>query len=197
MSPIGLPPSPLPGLAVVELGAGSEALLQQFFQANPEYFLAVTGAPPNPTDAHDEIHEGLPPGWPYTRQWVLGYATASGLLAAMANIVTDLLAPGVWHVSTFIVATQRHGSGDAAALFNGLQACAIAHGAQWLRLGVVAGHARAERFWSGRGFSQVRLRVGVPMGARSNTVRVMIKPLAGGTLDDYLARVQRDRPDAA
>ena len=196
MSAIGLPPSPLPGLAVVELAAGSEALLQQFFQANPEYFLAVTGAPPGPTDAHDEIHEGLPPGWPYTRQWILGYATESGPLAAMANIVADLLAPGVWHISTFIVATQRHGTGDAAALFNGLQAWAIAHGAQWLRLGVVAGHARAERFWSGRGFQPVRQRVGVTMGARLNTVRVMVKPLAGGTLDEYLAQVRRDHPDS-
>ena len=34
------------------------------------------------------------------------------------------------------------------------------------------------------------------MGRKVNTVRVMVKPLAGGTLPAYLALVARDRPDA-
>jgi hypothetical protein len=35
------------------------------------------------------------------------------------------------------------------------------------------------------------------MGARVNTVRVMMKPLAGGTLARYLSLIGRDRPEAA
>jgi hypothetical protein len=31
------------------------------------------------------------------------------------------------------------------------------------------------------------------MGQRTNTVRVMLKPLAGGTLEEYLSLVERDR----
>ncbi len=41
---------------------------------------------------------------------------------------------------------------------------------------------------------QVRVREGMPMGRTTKTVRVKVKPLGGGAIDDYLARVERDRP---
>jgi hypothetical protein len=34
------------------------------------------------------------------------------------------------------------------------------------------------------------------MGSKKNVLRVMVKPLAGGTVDEYLGLVQRDRPSA-
>lgn len=184
-----------PGLTAMELTPSDEPLLQRFFVENPLYFLAVHGRPAEPLEAHEEINEPLPEGWPYTKRWIVGYVAADGRLAAMANVVSDLLAPQVWHVGTFIVATERHGRGDAQVLLQGLEAWAQAQGAQWLRLGVVSGHLRAERFWERQGFQQIRLRTGVVMGQRTNTLRVMCKPLAGGTLQDYLARVVRDRPE--
>src|SRR6185503_9869809 len=97
-------------------------------------------------------------------------------MVAMANVVSDFLAAGVWHIGLFIVATERHGSGDAQALYRGLEAWARSNGAAWLRLG----------------FIETRTRL-VDMGQRTNTVRVMIKPLAGGTLEQYLSLVERDR----
>ena len=66
----------------------------------------------------------------------------------------------------------------------------------WMRLGVVAGNGRAERFWEKCGFVEVRRREELMMGAKINTVRVMVKPLAGGALPDYLAAVKRDNPHA-
>jgi hypothetical protein len=66
-----------------------------------------------------------------------------------------------------------------------------------LRLGVVEGNVRAERFWQRCGFVAVRTRDGVQMGPRTHTIRVMFKPLAGGSLQEYLALVARDRPDAS
>ena len=63
-----------------------------------------------------------------------------------------------------------------------------------LRLGVIAGNARAERFWGRAGSVAVRRREGIARGRKVNTVRVMAKPLAGGALPDYPARVPRDRP---
>lgn len=192
-----LPDCPLPELRVVELTAGAEPLLQRFFDDNPLYFVTVSGEPASPGEAHDEIHGELPAGWPYDRKWVIGYVDAAGALAAMANVVSDLLAPTVWHIGTFIVATARHGSGDAHALFGALQAWARRHGACWLRLGVVRGNVRAERFWARQGFVQTRLRDAVVFGERSTTVRVMCKPLDGGTIEAYLALVERDRPQAA
>jgi len=43
---------------------------------------------------------------------------------------------------------------------------------------------------------QVRERGPVTMGKKSNLLRVMAKPLAGGTIDEYLELVERDRPSA-
>ena len=182
MSIAELPASPIAGLRTVELGSGDEPLLQRFFEANPLYFLAVNGAPAGPGEAHEEIHGELPAGWAFTKKWVVGYLDADNQVVALANVVSDLLASGVWHVGTFIVATSRHGSGDAQVLYRGVEDWARANGARWLRLGVVRGNVRAERFWEALGYVETRTRAGVEMGRLTNTLRVMVKPLAGGTL---------------
>ena len=190
-----LPQSPIAGVRVVELGTGSEGLLQEFFDANPEYFLIIQGEPAGPTEAHEEIHGELPAGWSYTKKWVLGYVDTSDRLIALANLVSDIIAPGVWNVSTFMVATEHHGTGAAQLLYRSLEDWARANGAKWLRLGVVKGNARGERFWESAGFVQTRLREGIQFGKQTNTLRVMFKPLDGGTLEDYLALIPRDRPE--
>jgi GNAT superfamily N-acetyltransferase len=193
--PITLPRSPIPSLHTIELTPLRVPLLQRFFDANPEYSIAVNGEPPGPHEAHEEIHDELPAGWSFTKKWLIGYADERDVLAAMANVVSDLLAPRVWHIGLFVVATSRHGTGDAHLLYRGLERWAAASGAHWLRLGVVAGNARAERFWAAHGYMETRKRTGVEMGKRINTIRVMVKPLAGGTLEQYLSLVSRDRPD--
>ena len=171
-------------------------LLQRFFDANPDYFLAVNGEIAGADEAHEEVHGSLPAGWPFTRKWVVGIADSNGALVAMMNVVTDLLAAGVWHIGLFMVGVEARGTGLAPALLRRLERWAIAGGAAWLRLGVVAGNARAEKFWESAGFVEVRCREGVAMGRKINTVRAMVKPLAGGTLPDYLQQVARDRPEA-
>ncbi|MEN9868081.1 MAG: hypothetical protein RL748_3671 [Pseudomonadota bacterium] len=193
--PVSLPSCSLADLRVIELTASHEALLQRFFDANPAYFMAVNGEPADPNEAHKEIHAELPPGWAFTKQWLIGYLGPDNELVAMANITSDLLAQGVWHIGLLILATARHGSGQAKTLYQSLESWAMAHGANWLRLGVVQGNARAERFWESLGFVQTRTRSGVIMGQRINTLRVMVKPLRGGSLAHYLALIQRDRPE--
>ena len=195
MRPIELPRSPVPGLRTIELTADREPLLQRFFEANLEYFLAVNGEPAGPGEAHEEIHGPPPPDFGFTKKWLVGYVDAQGSLAAMANVITDLLAPGVWHIGLFIIATARHGTGEAQVLHRGLEAWALSNGATWLRLGVVKGNARAERFWHSLGYVEARTREGIAMGKLTNTVSVMVKPIGGDTIEHYLSLVPRDRPD--
>lgn len=198
MTSIDLPDSPLPSLRTVRIGDAEVPLLQRFFDANPAYFLAVHGEPALPQEAHEEVHGALPAGFAYGDKRVVGWQQEhDGELAAMATVVTDLFAPRVWHIALFIVASARHGNGEARHLHDSLERWARGHDAQWLRLGVVQGNARAERFWASCGYTQVRVREGMVMGQRTNAVRVMLKALAGGTRDEYLAQVERDRPDAA
>jgi GNAT superfamily N-acetyltransferase len=192
---VKLPTSPIPNLRTIELTSSEEPLLQRFFEANPQYFFAVHGEPAGPNEAHEEIHGELPPGWSFTKKWLIGYVDAQNNLSAMANIISDLLSPGVWHIGLFVVATSRHGSGDAQTIYRGLETWAIENGAQWLRLGVVQGNARAKRFWKSLGYIQTRTRDGVAMSKLTNTIRVMVKPLAGSSLDQYLSLIERDRPE--
>ena len=85
--------------------------------------------------------------------------------------------------------------GDAQRPMSGIEQWAAAYGAAWVRSGVVRGNARAERFWERLGYLEARTREGQQMRARTNTIRVMVKPLAGGCMDEYLRLLSRDRPD--
>ena len=179
----------------IPLSLADAPSLQAFFDANPEYFVAVTGAPALPTEAHDEIVTPPPADFAWTDRWVMAFRDADDVTVAMANVTSDLPAPNVWHIGLFIVATRAFGTGLAAKLHDALLEWARTHGARWMRLGVVAGNARAERFWLREGYVETRVREGIAMGARVNSVRVMVKPLDGGRVDEYLALVARDRPD--
>jgi GNAT superfamily N-acetyltransferase len=189
-----LPASPIQNLSVVNLSDAGELALQEFFEANPLYFLCVHGIPAQAGEAHGEIYGDLPTGWAFKRKYVFGYEDSNGKLAGMGNVVSDLLAKGVWHIGTFIVATGRHGTGDAQALYASVEQWCRLCGARWMRLGVVEGHARAEAFWERSGYVQVAKREGIVMGQRTNTIRVMAKPLFGQPISEYYALVERDRP---
>lgn len=179
-----------------ELSAGDLPRLQAFFDANPEYFLAVSGAPPRPTEAQDEFDEQPPPHLPHGRRWCLGFFDAADELQGFAIVVRDLGATGVWHIALYLWATRLHGSGLAAGMHRALAQWALAAGADWLRLGVVVGNGRAERFWDKLGYQELRRRDGVPAGERINSVRVLAMPLRGQPLAAYLELMPRDRPDS-
>jgi GNAT superfamily N-acetyltransferase len=180
----------------VELDPGESGILQAFYDANPEYDLIVAGEPPAADAAHETFEARPPAGWPYERKWVIGFRAEDGELVGMADLLSNLFVDGVWHIGLFIVATGLHGTGAARALYDGLEAWMVERGAQWSRLGVVIGNARAERFWERLGYVDVRRREGLTMGQRVNAIRVMVKPLGDGSLADYLAHVARDRPDS-
>ena len=168
--------------------------LQRFLEANPEYYLAVNGSPPGPEEARGEFAPALPDGWRFDRHWLIGFEDEHGTLVGMANVTEGMLAEHVWHVGLFIVATALHGRGIAMKLHSALEEWMRERGARWTRLGVVVGNARAERFWEKAGYVEMRRREGIAMGARVNDLRVMAKPLAGGSREEYLALLPRDRP---
>ena len=183
------------GHRVFEVEAQDVPAVQRFFEANPEYFHAVNGRAPLATEAEDEFAFQLPAEWPHDRKWTLA-AELGGGMSAMAGGVTGLFAPDVAHIGLFIVATALHGSGAAQEILAGIERWLRGQGAAWIRLGVVKGNARAERFWESRGYEPVRERTNVGTGARRSDIRVLVKALAGGTREEYLARVARDRPES-
>jgi GNAT superfamily N-acetyltransferase len=166
--------------------------LQKFFEDNPEYHIAVDGRRPRPEEAREELESLPPPEMPFERKWLFDYSLADGEMIAMANVISNLLAKDVWHVGLFIVATSLRGRGVAQAVYGDLEAWMREGGARWLRLGVVEGNVRAERFWTRLGYVELSRRLDVAMGERVNNVRVMVKPLGTATIPEYLALVPRD-----
>jgi len=170
-------------------------LLQRFFEDNPDYHLAVEGAPPGPDAARREFDSLPPNGWRFDKKWLVRFADAEGGMAGMADLLENLFVDRVWHLGLFIIATHLRGGGTGREFYEALEAWLRAQDCAWIRLGVVAGNARAERFWQKCGYREVRKRLAVPMGQKTNDVRVMVKPLAGGSMREYLSAVARDRPE--
>jgi len=182
-------------LRATEMREADVPRLQAFLEANPEYDLAVNGRPPASNAAREAFDSRPPPDFRHDRRWLLQVDDETGTMVAIADVVANLLAPGVWHIGLLIVATRLYGTGAAHAIYAALEQWIRDGGAKWIRLGVVAGNARDERFWEKLGYVEVRKRAAVPMGERVNDVRVMMNPLAGGTVAEYLALVARDRPE--
>jgi ribosomal protein S18 acetylase RimI-like enzyme len=116
-------------------------------------------------------------------------------MIGMADLIQNLFVDGVWHIGLFAIATHLHGRGTAPGVYRALEAWLREQDCRWLRLGVVEGNVRAERFWEKCGYHEVRKRLAVPMGKKTNDVRVMVKALAGGSQREYLSAVARDRPE--
>lgn len=184
------------GLAARELQQTDVPALQAFCDANPEYFLLLSGQPPRPDEAQQIFDDRPPAHLRHGSRRLLGLQDGTGALQAVILLLSDFVQPAVWHLGLFMVATARQGQGDATALYTALEAWMRAQGARWARLSVLDVNVRAQRFWSRMGYVQVHRREDVPVGERRIGARVMLKPLAGGTLAQYLALVERDRPDS-
>ena len=183
-------------LECVELTSEDLPGLQRFFEENPAYFLAISGSVARPDEAREEFESVLPAEWSFEKQWLLAFRREDGSMVGTAGLVSNLFAEGIWHIGLFIVATSLHGTGAAQTLYAELESWMRTRGARWVRLGVVEGNRRAERFWERMGYVDLRRRIDVVMGDKVNNLRVMAKPLANGTVSEYLGLVARDRPES-
>src|SRR3954469_13614729 len=102
--------------------------------------------------------------WPFILKFLLASPESTGEIVGVADLLADLFSPGVWHVGFFMVADALHGSGVPRALYAHLEAWMRSQGARWLRLGVVHGNGRAERFWERLGYVEVMRRCDYPQG---------------------------------
>lgn len=170
--------------------------LQAFYEANPEYWRITHGHPPESGEAAAGFDFRPPADMPYRDQptWLLR-ERASGRIIGIASALTDLLAPGVVHLSFFMVESSRHGTGLAREIYEAYEAWALSRGARWLRLGVVAANPRAVAFWRRRGYVEVKRREGFTLGALTHQLIVMAKPIPPNTIAEYLQAVPRDRPE--
>ena len=170
--------------------------VQAFYEANPEYWRITHGHPPPPGEAAEGFDFRPPAEMPY-RDWQIWLVRdrESRRMIGELSVAIDLLAPGVFHLGFFIIESARQGSGLAGEVHAAYEAWAVAQGARWLRLGVVAANKRAEAFWRRQGYIEVKRREDYTLGALTHQLIVMVKPVPPNTLADFLLAVPRDRPD--
>jgi GNAT superfamily N-acetyltransferase len=185
------------GFRAVEMFAIDVPRLQAFFESNPEYFRILSGAPPAGHEAREQFDAVPPAEWPFGRKWTLLFVDEAGTVIGMADLLTDLFAPGVWHIGLFIAGSPLHGTGVPRAMYAALEQWMRSRGARWSRLGVVAGNARGERFWLGAGYAEVRQRADYEVAGGRHLLRVMAKPLGPADWERYRRMVPRDDPAAA
>jgi GNAT superfamily N-acetyltransferase len=181
------------GVRARELTEADIPRMQRLFEASEHYFRIVSGAPAPATEGRDEFDSLPPPEWPMGRKWIIGFEEGDELVAE-ATLITDLFAASVWHVGLFIVAESHRGRGGP--IYRDLEAWMRGQGARWLRLGVILGNDRGERFWWREGYVETRRRTGFRVGGQDNVLIVMGKVLDGSSIDELLTRVPRDRPES-
>lgn len=184
------------GYRAVEATEADIPAIAAIYAESPEYLRMVEAREPGPEDAAEVLSAAPPPEFSYSDHYALLLRDASGCVDGLAMVATDLPAVSVWHLGLFVAATRLHGSGFAQAAHAAYEQWARRSGAQWLRLGVVTQNERGIRFWQRQGYTEMRRREGIAMGALTNTVILMAKPLAGGSWDEYLQLVPRDRAEA-
>jgi GNAT superfamily N-acetyltransferase len=171
--------------------------LQLFFEENPAYFEAVHGQGPTPQEGQQEFDDFPPADMPFGKRWMLVVTGTDGQWMATVQLLSDFLAPAVWHIGLFIVATPLYGTGIARTIYDAMELWMRNQGARWVRLGAVEGWGKAENFWRKMSCPQVRSRDAVAIGQRVNNGRMMAKPLTGGAISDYLQMVKRGNPGHA
>jgi GNAT superfamily N-acetyltransferase len=170
-------------------------MIQRLYEANPEYSRQVMGRAPQQNDAYDDFHDTPPTEFTWRAQWMFGFVDANDHLVGVAGVVADLFAPAVWHIGYFMIETRQHGAGLARPIYDALEGYIRAQGAMWLRLGVVVGNGRAEKFWARCGYIETRRRNNYALGDKVHIVRVLVKPLCDRPVSEYLQLVPRDKPE--
>jgi GNAT superfamily N-acetyltransferase len=181
---------------VRELRVDEVPTLQVLFEANPDYFVAVNGKPPAADEAMREFEDFPPAHLTYGTRWFAGIFDRGRTMVGVSNVISDLSAKDVWHIALLFLDHKLRGTGAAEDLYASIEALSISSGARWMRLGVIEGNHRAERFWSKCGYSEVRTRQLTNISGETKIVRVMVKPLLGGTFAEYLRLVPRDAPNS-
>jgi GNAT superfamily N-acetyltransferase len=183
----------LPGYRAIAATRDDIPALQAFLEANSAYTRLAEGREVAPDDGTLQFHDAPPPDIPFADRWFfLIRDDGTGDVAAVIEVVKDLLAPGVWHIGLFLVAEALHGHGLAHRLHTALEQWSASKGACWLRLGVIAHNTRAVRFWQRVGYGFVCARQAAATGGSVNETWCLVKPLGTATVTDYLTVQRRD-----
>ena len=132
--------------------ADDEAAVQTLFEADPNYFKIVEGAPAGPTEFQNTITE-LAPGKSYEDKFVFCVLNPDENIVAVVDILRDYPEEGIWFVGLVFVARTERGQGLGSRLVEAICTHIPKQGGHAARIAVADKNIDAMRFWERAGFS--------------------------------------------
>lgn len=144
--------SPTDGCTISLLRPGADAVrLQQLLEECSDYYLLHEGCP-TPADAGEFELSAVPEGRSADDVRVFGMETAGGRLVAVAQVLPDYPAPGVWWIGLLVVTPALRSRGIGAQLLEHVVQAMSAAGGAALQLMVSLNNPRGQQFWEAAGF---------------------------------------------
>ena len=141
----------LDGYIVRRAIAADEASVQKLFEADPEYFKIVEGAPPGPSEFQNLITE-LAPGKTHEDKFVYSVLRPGSNIAAVIDMVRNHPDDGIWFVGLLFVARDLRGRGLGRRLVEAICNHIAGHGGHAVRIAVAKKNRNAMQFWARAGF---------------------------------------------
>lgn len=140
------------GFTISLLRPGIDAVrLQQLLDECSDYYLLHEGCP-TPADAGEFELSAVPDGRSADELRVFGMEGPGGGLVAVAMVLPDYPAPGVWWIGLLVVTPALRSRGVGAQLLQHVAAAMSAAGGEALQLIVSLNNPRGQRFWQAAGF---------------------------------------------
>jgi GNAT superfamily N-acetyltransferase len=128
-----------------------EAGIQELFEADPDYFEIVQGAPPGPSEFQSLILE-LAPGKTYDDKFVYTILDADEKISAVVDIHRNYPEDDIWFVGLLFVARDLRRTGLGGRLVEAICSHVAAHDGHAVRIAVAKKNRPAIRFWVHVGF---------------------------------------------
>jgi GNAT superfamily N-acetyltransferase len=132
--------------------ADDEAAAQTLFEADPNYFEIVEGAPAGSAEFQNTITE-LAPGKSYEDKFVFCVLNTDGNVVAVIDILRDYPEDGIWFVGLVFVAREQRGQGLGSRLVEAICTHVAMQGGNAARIAVADKNTDAMRFWERAGFA--------------------------------------------
>jgi ribosomal protein S18 acetylase RimI-like enzyme len=141
----------LPGHTIRFFEPADGPALQAVFEASPDYFELIQGAPPGPTEAQTLVAD-LPPDKIHDDKFVFLVFGKGEVLRAVIDLVRNYPEPGIWFLGLLFVAPAARDKGLGTRLLDEICEHVKARGGSALRLGVVQANIRARALYDRNGF---------------------------------------------
>jgi ribosomal protein S18 acetylase RimI-like enzyme len=140
---------------ITRLDDRDAALLQDLHERCSDYHELEEGIPTR-AGAAEHLLTGLPPGKTPVDKHVLGIHAPQGGLVGVLDLIHDYPGEGEWWIGLLMLDPSARAAGLGTRLFRALERAIAAAGGTAIGLGVLEHNTRAERFWRGLGFTEMR-----------------------------------------